>query len=65
MDTWVSAIIFIILFVVFAVIFYIAIRIKILKVKTLKSVNDNMGKKTGGIMPEDIGDMILGCLSAH
>jgi len=66
-NSWGSIIGFILLFIVFAVILFVFIKFKWLKLQIMKNVATNSSNKsTGGIMPEDLGEMILGvCGAAH
>ena len=64
-NSWASIIGFILVLVVFAVIFFVAIKFKVLKYNIMKNVASNTSSKSsGGIMPEDLGEMILGMCGA-
>lgn len=66
MSNWVSAIGVIILILIMVVIIGAVIYVKFLKVKIMKNGAQVLKNKAkGGIMPEDIGDFILGCCSSH
>lgn len=58
METWLSVVLIILFVIIFAVAIFVAFKFKMIKYKILKNVATNTGSK-GGIMPEDLGDMIL------
>lgn len=65
MNGWSLAVLIVIIIIIVAiaaVVFYFKFKFKVNKYKIVSNVAN---KKTGGIMPEDLGDFILGCCGSN
>lgn len=66
MDKWVQYVIAIIILLIFVAIFAVVILTKYRRLNFLKTATNNLkNKNTGGVMPEDLGDFILGCCQSN
>jgi len=66
MESWLAIVLFILFIVIFAVLVFIAFKVRILKIKAFSKYLNSPSKANGGeLRMEDLGSLILGCNSAH